>query len=45
MIFSPVRLKEDTVDLLEVDGACPDADGLKERARTEAACATQKALP
>jgi hypothetical protein len=40
MVFSPVRLKEDAVDLLEVDGACLVADALEQRAQTEVACAT-----
>ena len=44
MIFSPVRLEEDTVDLFEVDGTSLVADALKERAQTEAASATQKAF-
>jgi hypothetical protein len=44
MIFSPVRLQEDAVDLLEVDDASLVAHGLQERSQAQIAGATQEAI-
>src|SRR4029077_14793356 len=43
-VFSPVRLKEDTVDLLEVDEASLVADGFDERTQAEVTGAAQESF-
>ena len=43
-LLSPVRLQQDAIDLLEVDGLGAIADSLDEGAETEIAYASQEAF-